>query len=140
MLGVRGRLVAEPERWPRLALLLTRKALPFRDDVESRDMDLFMDEIESPERVRFMDELDPLDATEVPDSARFNSELELRGFFGRLVNGRPPGLSLAVFVDVVTIGAEFLSTEICRGDEISTFLSARGTTDCRLACELVTGL
>jgi hypothetical protein len=103
-------------------------------------MDLFMEEMESPERVRFMEEFDPLDAIDVPDSARCNSELELRGFLDRLVGGLPAGLSLETFVVVVTIVPDVVSTEICRGGEICTFLSARDTKDCRLAWGLVTGL
>jgi len=141
MLGVRGRLVAELERLLRLALLLTTNVLvPFRDEVESFDIDLFIDEIESPDRVRFMEEFDPLDAIEVPDSARCNSALEVRGFLDRLVGGLPAGLSLDTFVVVVTIAPGVVSTEICRGGEICTFLSARGTKDCRLAWGLITGL
>jgi len=128
----------------RLALLLTTNArVPFRDAVvESRDIDLFIEEIESPERVRFIEELEPLDAIDVPNSARCNSELELRGFLDRLVGGLPvAGPSLDTPVVVVTIEPDVvLSTDICRGDEISTFLSTRGTTDCRLAWGLVTGL
>lgn len=126
----------------RLALLFTTNArVPFRaDDVESRDMDLFMEEIESPDRIRFIEEFEPLEATDVPDSTRCNSALELRGFFDLLVGGLPAGLSLDAFVVAVTIAPDVMSTDICRGDEISTFLSARDTNGCRLAWGLVTGL
>jgi hypothetical protein len=103
-------------------------------------MDLFMEERESPERVRFIEEFEPLDAIDVPDSARCNSEPELRGFFDRLVGGLPAGLSLDTFVLVVTIAPDVVSTDICRGDEICTFLSARDANGCRLAWGVVTGL